>query len=264
MKTIILRDDDSSAFTSPALLEKIYGRLWEAAIPVSIAVIPQPRGDVRVLHREDQPYDPNIPPKFRGSNQPHKLSENRVICSYLNELARQGLVEICLHGYNHSYHEFDSEDETLLSQKIEEGKGELEKAFPDVEIKTFIPPYNKLSPTALNLLIDYGFHICADTDSLKNTEYAFMTNFSRYDLANEQKLFTCDEAFFNQFASPEACLELAKQRLEEHDFLIISSHYWTFYYDWAGNWEAMQAAWFHYVDTLLALSKVKFTSFANA
>src|SRR5262249_4896338 len=134
MKTIILRDNDSSAFSSPALLEKVYGRLWQANIPVSLGVVPQPRGDVRLLHLQDQPYDPSIPPKFRGSNQPYKLRENKILCSFLNEMARQGLVELCLHGYDHSYNEFDIEDETLLSQKIEEGKAELESAFPDAAI----------------------------------------------------------------------------------------------------------------------------------
>jgi hypothetical protein len=264
MKTIILRDDDVSAFTSPAQLEKIYGRLWEAAIPVSLGVIPQPRGDVRVLHREGQPYDPSIPPKYRGSNQPYKLRENKVICNYLNELARQGLVEVCLHGYQHSYDEFASEDESLLAQRIEEGKQELEMLLPEAEIKTFVAPYDKLSPTAFNLLVDYGFNVCTNSQSLAGTDYDFMTNFSRHTIPEEQKLFTCDEYFFSHHASPEACLALARQRLDENDFLIISNHYWTFYYDWTGNWDAMHTVWQSYIDILLGLAKAKFTTFSKA
>jgi peptidoglycan/xylan/chitin deacetylase (PgdA/CDA1 family) len=264
MKTIIIRDNAISAFTTPAQLEKIYGRLWQAGVPVSLAVVPQPRGDVTLLNEESQPYDPSIPPKYRGSNQPYKLRENKILCSYLNELARQGLVELCQHGYHHSYNEFDIEDETLLSQKIEEGKAELESAFPDAEIKTFIAPYDKLSPSAFNLLVDYGFHICTSSTSLKGTDYAFMDNYSRHDMPNEQKLFTCNDIFFRHNASPEASLEIARNRLAEHNFLIISNHYWAFYYDWVDLSQSMVAAWNSYVAELLALKKARFTSFTKS
>lgn len=264
MKTIILRADDISAFTSPALLDKIYGRFWQANIPLSLAVIPQPRGDVRLLDEVDKPYAPSIPPKFRGDNTPHKLRENQILCRYLNEMARQGLVELCLHGYEGTQQEFASDDETLLAQKIEEGKAELERAFPDVEIKTFIAPEDGLSATALQLLIDYGFHICASSYTLQGTDFAFLNNHSRHELPNEQRLFCAAESPFKHNLTPESCLNLAELALEENNFLISSSHYWTFYYDWAGNWEAMQSAWNRYVDTLLALKKVKFATFSQA
>jgi peptidoglycan/xylan/chitin deacetylase (PgdA/CDA1 family) len=264
MKTIIIRDNDISAFASPAHLERIYGRLWQAGVPLSLGIIPQPRGDVRLLDESAQPYDPSIPPQYRGSNKPYKLRENKILCSYLNEMARVGLVEICLHGYQHSYHEFDSDDETLLSQKIEEGKGELESAFPDAEIRTFIAPYDKLSPSAFNLLVDYGFHICTSSASLKGTDYAFMDDYSRHDMPNEQKLFTACEFFFRHDASPEASLAFARQRLAEHNFLIISNHYWAFYYDWASISQPLLAAWNSYVDEVLALKKLKFTTFTNS
>lgn len=264
MKTIILRADDISAFTSPALLEKVYGRFWQANIPISLAVIPQARGDVRLLDESDKPYDPSIPPKFRGNNTPQKLSENKILCRYLAELARQGLLEICLQGYEATYKEFDSDDETLLSQKIEVGKAELENTFPNVEISTFIAPEDGLSATALQLLIDYGFHVCATSYCLQGTEFDFLNSHSRHDLPNEQHLFCAAESPFKHTLAPESCLSLAELALEENSFLISSSQYWTFYYDWAGNWEAMFQAWNRYVDTLLAIKNVKFTHFSQA
>lgn len=140
MKTIIFRDDDISYFTSTEQLETIYGRLWDANIPVCFAVIPEPRADVRVLHREGQPYDPSIPNQYRGQEKTFPIADNPVICEFLNEKAKAGLVEVCLHGFDHSYYEFDTDDVASLEQKITKGLDQLKAVIPDATIQSSLPP----------------------------------------------------------------------------------------------------------------------------
>jgi hypothetical protein len=103
MNKVIVRDDDISFFTSPDLLERVYGRLWSRHKPVCLSVIPAQNSNVRIDYRPGKPFDPSIPPGYRGQDHDHTILNNRELCAYLNEKARQGLVEICLHGYSHSY-----------------------------------------------------------------------------------------------------------------------------------------------------------------
>ena len=262
MKTVIIRDDDVSYFTSPAQLETIYGRLWLANIPVCFAVIPAPRADVRVLHREGQPLDPGVSKQYRGQAKSFPLTDNPSLCEFLNDKAKNGLVEVCLHGFNHTYYEFGSDDEILLNQKIEQGLTQLHTAMPDAKIRTFIAPYDVISPTAFDLLLKHNFNICTCTESLKDTPYATLQSYQYTNLSPSQRLYACDEYFFSHHSTPENCLALAQSRLQ-NDLIIAINHYWTFFYDWAGEWAAMLDAWHLYVDDLLALHDVKFQTFGG-
>jgi hypothetical protein len=262
MKTVIIRDDDVSYFTSPAQLETIYGRLWHANIPVCFAVIPEQRADVRVLHRESQPFDPSVPKQYRGQAKSFPLADNSELCEFLNDKAKNGLVEVCLHGFHHTYYEFDSHDETLLNQKIEHGLTQLRTAMPDAKIRTFIAPYDVISPTAFNLLLKHNFNICTCTASLKATPYATLQSYQRTALSPTQYLYACDEYFFSRHSTPEDGLTLAQSRLQ-NDLIIAINHYWTFFYDWQGEWAAMLDAWHQYVDNLLALQDVTFGTFGE-
>jgi hypothetical protein len=263
MKTIIIRDDDVSCFTDPQQLEKIYARVWQVGIPVSFSVIPAPRGDVRVLHREGQPYDPSISKQYRGQEKSFPLADNPAICEFLNEKAKAGLVQICLHGFDHSYHEFDNVDIVMLEDKLKRGLEHLQTALPDAIIDSFIAPYDCLSPAAFQLLLDHHFNLCTATSSLKSTAYAAMKQYQQRVIKDNQRLFTCDEYFFSHHFEPEACLALAKRRLAEQDLLIIVNHYWTFFYDWNGDWEAMFGVWNQFLDEIFSLDAVEFRTFGK-
>ena len=106
MRAVIIRDDDISFFTSPAQLERIYGRLWSAGLPVCLSLVPDCCADTRVYWSDGNPHDPGIPPAYRGRAQCYAVADNRELCAFLNELAGAGLVEICLHGFTHTFFEF--------------------------------------------------------------------------------------------------------------------------------------------------------------
>jgi hypothetical protein len=262
MKTIIIRDDDISYFTSPKQLETIYGRLWDANIPVCFAVIPAPRGDVRVLHREGHPIDPSIPIQYRGESKNFVLADNPEICDFLNEKAKSGLLEVCLHGFEHNFHEFEIEDADVLQNKVERGLSILQSALPDVCINTFIAPYDEISPIAFDILRKHDFTICTRTETLKQTPYADMLSYQKRNLSDTGLLYTADDYFFTRHLEPSQCLAMAENNLQEQDLNIVVNHYWTFFFDWNGNWEAMLEAWNRYIDQLLALEDAQFLTFA--
>lgn len=253
MRKVIIRDDDTSFFTQPALLERIYGRLWQAGKPVCLAVIPAQNSNVRVLHRTDKRYDPSIPPRYRGIEAEHPITANAELCAFLNDLARAGLVELMLHGYAHSYREFRSDDREALRRKLVEGKAMLRQAFPDAKIRTFIAPYDTLSQTALELVFEQGFNLCTHSDNLAPfPTLAGMGGYRSKRLPGGMALFTADEYLFTDKTPPDQCLVNALHRQENEALLIMANHYWTFYDDWNGPIPAMHARWNEFLDVLLA------------
>lgn len=82
-------------------------------------------------------------------------------------------------------------------------------------------------------------------------------------MSDKQRLYTCDEYFFTRHLEPQVGLALGERRLQEQDLIITVNHYWTFFYDWNGDWEAMQGVWNQYLDRIFALDEVEFRTFGN-
>lgn len=263
MKTVYLRDDDTSFFTDPAKLERIYGRLWEKHVPVNLAVVPAVRGDVRVRHREGAPLDPSIPPKYRGTQRNYPLKENAELCRFLSQMGQDQLVEVCLHGYDHSYYEFGLASADEAANKLEMGYSELADALPNVPVHTFIAPYDVISHDTCPEIVKRDFHIATNVKSASHiVGYAAPEN-SQHHIGEGQKLFVSDLYFFSHHRRPDTCLTLAQDCLEHSDFLMVTNHYWTFFYDWVGEWHEMLAVWDSFVDLLLSRSDVQFSTFSQ-
>ncbi len=235
MRPIIIRDDDTCYFTPIEKLEAVYGALWSQNIPVNLAVIPSQRCDVQILHREGAPYDPAIPPEYRGIPKTFLVTENRSLCAYLNAKVQQGLVEICLHGYTHVYHEFASRDSNLLAAKVRDGLTILREAFPKAAIRTFIAPYDVISPEAIRVVLESGLSLCTASANLpESPDLPNLPTYHGIQLANGARLFTCDEYLFHHRDTAENCLANARARLQSTEMLIIGNHYWSFFHDWRG------------------------------
>lgn len=252
MKKIIFLDDSINYFTDPTRLQTIYGRLWDAGIPIALAITPAQVGDAGLASHNNH-IRPAIAPEYRDKAQPFKLRENQMLCRYLNVMAQQRLVEICIRGYHGTYDEFNSEDDILLSQKIEEGLAELQTALPDAELKTFLMPEDKYAQTAVELLCRYGFDICAFEEKQANQQQA---------ISDDCQLFTYSLPFFLPDIAPEKCLKIAHEQLENQAFLIIRQPNWAFYYDWQQSPTALKNAWDSFIDELLLLKDVEIDTFA--
>lgn len=237
MKYTIIRDDDTSFFTRVSQLRNVYGPLWYMGVPTVFAVIPAQRADVRVLHRPGTPYDPSIPAEYQGRAEEFPITRNAELCAFLNERAKAGSVEIALHGYNHTYHEFATDDEALIRFKLDHGREILKTAFPDANITTFIAPYDRISETAIRLVTEAGYDLCTATTNLTNLHPAMRPY--QMDWLYGKRLFTLDEYLFHHREPAETCLANALDRLNAHDLLILGNHYWSFFHE--GNGELLKA-----------------------
>ncbi len=265
MRTIIFRDDDTSYFTTPGRLEAVYGRVWEAGLPVCLAVIPEVFGDTRVYWTDGNPHDPGIPPAYRGTERSYSILENAELCAFLNEKAAAGLAEICLHGYTHTFYEFITHDRPLIRKKLAEGAALLERAFPAASIKTFVPPYDRISPAALRELIERGFHISTMSLNLAPLpDLPQIAGFAAGEIRRGQALYVCDDYLFTYKRLPAESLVLARAALARAGLTIVSNHYWMFFHPWRDTPNAADMmAWNAFLDEVLAAEGPAVMSFSG-
>ena len=200
------------------------------------------------------PYDPAIPPAFRGRADGFYIGDNRELCAFLDDLARAGLVEICLHGLTHSFFEFATHDRLSIGEMLDAALQILDDAIPAASINTFIAPYDRLSPTAMRELIARGFHIA--TQSWKNLaplpELPQIAGHAAAKIAAGQSLFVCDDYLFTHRIDPAQSLARARQLLSRNDLTIISNHFWMFFHLWREEPNAADiAAWNALLDDIL-------------
>lgn len=265
MRKIIFRDDDTSYFTRIDQLQAIYGRIWKAKKPINLAVVPNVYGDIRVYWRDGNPYDPGVPPQFRGRTQHYSITQNPELCAFLIEKAQDGLVEICLHGYAHVFYEFISHDIVLIRNMIDRGLDILHQAFPNIPIKTFIAPYDRLSPIALTELLERGFTVSTQSTNLQPLPQLPQIHGHEYaQLTDTQTLYVCDNYFYTHRNDAHTSLMNVGKHMALNDLTIITNHYWMFFHDWNATANPnIMMYWNKFLDQVLDDDSIEFTTFYN-
>lgn len=138
MHTVILRDDDTCAFTPRASLERLYRPFLERGMPVNLAVIPEVRTDVRTPDGRLEGFlssgqGPAVPLA--------SMAGNRELVDYLK--AEPG-YHVLQHGCHHDYFEFGSSDRIELARRLDLGAERLREAGFE-RAATFVAPYDRMS-----------------------------------------------------------------------------------------------------------------------
>ncbi|HEY2328954.1 MAG TPA: DUF2334 domain-containing protein [Verrucomicrobiae bacterium] len=142
MHYVILRDDDTNAFTPVECLERLYRPFLERGLPVNLALIPDVRTDAV---RAD-----GLPEKFlfakNGSAElTRPIGDNERLVCYLHNSPGYHIVQ---HGYDHSFFEFDSISDSDVCDRLEQGtRLLLDAGFSRPQ--TFVAPYDKFSSVSL-------------------------------------------------------------------------------------------------------------------
>jgi hypothetical protein len=171
MHYVIIRDDDTNAFTPVDCLERLYRPLLDAGLPVNLAVIPDvalnaSTGDGRLetflrirgsgigrtavlasgtcatsaaLSMATEPE--------HGSSSRHTrpIGQNQQLMTYLLDNPGYHIVQ---HGCHHDYFEFDRRPRPELVARLDHGTRTLIQAgFPKPQ--TFVAPHDKVSRVGL-------------------------------------------------------------------------------------------------------------------
>jgi hypothetical protein len=141
MHTVILRDDDTCAFTPRNCLEHLYRPFLDRGLPVNLAVIPEVRTDVRTPDGRLEKY-------LTAGNGPARplapVADNHELVDYL--CAETG-YHIVQHGCHHDYNEFGSPNRVDLGRRLDHGASCL-RAAGLARPAAFVAPYDRLSRAA--------------------------------------------------------------------------------------------------------------------
>lgn len=176
-----IRDDDTSFWTDPHELERVYREVWEKGIPVSLAVIP-----FSVPSYGRGSWDTF----YQGENQ-RAIGENALLVDFLKEKVKEGKISIMLHGYSHQYKvankwrampllatkdhldilrknirgkdlvwygEYHWKSFTQMKYETKTGKEYLEDIF-HTRINIFVPPSNDISAEGSKAVSECGMHM---------------------------------------------------------------------------------------------------------
>lgn len=247
MEKVVILDDSISYFTDPSQIQKVYGKFWDEGISISLAITPALYGNVR----DGDTY--GIPTDKQGDDSPFKVTDNKKLCDYLNVMAEQRLVEICIRGHNSNSDEFDSDDDVLLQQKIEDGKSLMQSAFPAADINTFLLPEKNYSETAIQLLTEYDFNVC--TYSKPGTAFIHKA------VENSRTHFSYSDTFLTEDQSGDVDIALALAKIDRQDFIIIRQRYPVFYEGGQLSNKPLFDKWIKLVDMLLELKNLEIDTF---
>jgi hypothetical protein len=147
MKRVILRADDICATTDPAALLRVYGPCWARGHPVALSLIPA--SAYRFTSGGPTPAPPT------------SIDGHRPLCALLNTLARQGLVEFLLHGWQHRPGEMAEGTAQEIGGRLDAGLTVLRRAFPDARVWVVVPPHEYGSPAGMAAARERALTVCS-------------------------------------------------------------------------------------------------------
>ncbi len=141
MHTVVLRDDDTCAFTPRECLERLYRPFLDRGLCVNLAVIPEVRTDVRTPDGELEGF---VRARQRRYGLVQPIAGNALLADYLKAEPGYHVVQ---HGCHHDYLEFGGSDRGDLARRLDRGARCLEEAG-FVRPTTFVAPYDRMSRAA--------------------------------------------------------------------------------------------------------------------
>jgi hypothetical protein len=141
MHYVILRDDDTCAFTPPACLERIYRPFLDRGMPVNLAVIPEVQTDVRTSDGRLEGY------LTAGGPLDRLLAPIGAARGLVDYIRAEPGYRVAQHGCHHGVFEFGESDRSGLVGRLDRGALALREAGFE-QPAAFVAPYDRISRTA--------------------------------------------------------------------------------------------------------------------
>jgi hypothetical protein len=229
MRHVILRDDDTNAFTPIECLDRLYRPFLDRNLPVNLAVIPQVRTDA--LTPEGKPEQFLF--AKNGTRAPSvAIGENQKLIRYLLENSNYHLAQ---HGFDHSLFEFDLPAQTEIRRRLNDGR-KLLKAAGLGEPKTFVAPYDRLSRESLGEVANQFRVLSTGWFELRRLPASWFPNYARKRFFNNPhweingtKLLSHPGCLLSCHRSRETMLQEVKQSVASRRTTVLVTHWWEYF-----------------------------------
>lgn len=146
---VAVRDDDTSYFTDPDAIDRVYRGIWDQ-VPICLAVVPFAIGY----------KNPGIPEAHWHSGQSFPIEQNATLVTELGRWIANRRITVALHGYTHQDYpdgyEFQAAPDP--ERRVTSGRAYLQKML-NTTVGIFVPPHNALSKGGLAAVSAAGLNL---------------------------------------------------------------------------------------------------------
>ena len=231
MRYVILRDDDTNAFTPVECLERLYRPFLERGLPVNLAVIPDVRLDAT---RPDGLPEQFLFAKNGATELTMPVGDNRTLVNYLRN--NPGF-QVAQHGYDHSLFEFDSARADDVCDRLDQGTRLLMDAGFS-RPQTFVAPYDKFSAVSLRetarrfRVISAGWFEWRRLPSSWRPRYALEKIFRRpHWRVGTTRLLSHPGCLLSRERPRATMLEEVKKSVARRQLTVLVTHWWEYFPD---------------------------------
>jgi len=231
MRYVILRDDDTNAFTPVDCLDKLYRPFLERGWPVNLAVIPDVRTDAA---RTDGRLEQFLFFKNGSTDLTRPIGNNAELVCYLREHTGFRVVQ---HGYDHSVFEFNSVNATDIGDRLEQGtRLLLDAGFSRPQ--TFVAPYDKFSAVSLRETARRFRVISTGWFELERLPVSWWPSYALRRLSGKSHwrigkthLLTHPGCLLSHQRPRATMLETVKQSVASRQLTVLVTHWWEYFPD---------------------------------
>ena len=229
MRYVILRDDDTCAFTPAECLERLYRPFLERGLPVNLATIPLVRTDAVRLDGKPEEF---LLGAANGGARAVPLVENDALVRYLHQ---EGGYRVIQHGCHHLPKEFDARDGDILGERLDVGAEALAGAG-FARPATFVAPYDTYSGAGLRQITRRFAVFSTGWFELRRLPFAY---WPRYALKKALRrphwrvgrtlLLSHPGCLLSRYRPPEQILDLVRRAVGEAQLTVLVTHWWEYF-----------------------------------
>lgn len=229
MHYVILRDDDTNAFTPVDHLDRLYRPFLERDLPVNLAVIPYVRGDLTMPDGRPEGF---LVARKPDAPRAAPIGWNRELVDYLRHEPHFHVVQ---HGCHHEPHEFESEHRAILVDRLELGAKLLAEAGFS-RPHTFVAPHDKLSRTSLEVVAPRFKVLSTGWFELRRLPWPWWPNFlwKKFTRAphwqvNGTVLLSHPGCLLSYLRPHETMLDRVRSVVENQKLTVLVTHWWEYF-----------------------------------
>ncbi|HEY1173657.1 MAG TPA: DUF2334 domain-containing protein [Verrucomicrobiae bacterium] len=229
MHYVILRDDDTNAFTPVEYLERLYRPFLNRGLPVNLATIPSVRSDVTLPDGSPEGYL-----LAKGQNSPPfaPLTDNPKLVDYLH---KNDGYQVLQHGCHHDTWEFDLKNRSEIISRLQHGA----KCLADAgfsQPSTFVAPHDKLSKESYEELVKRFSVVSTGWFELRRLPTVWWPQFL-WKKVNRHPHWQVDQTLLlshpgcllSCYRSYDTMLDRIGEAIDRQPVTVLVTHWWEYF-----------------------------------
>jgi hypothetical protein len=231
MRYVILRDDDTNAFTPASYIDQLYRPFVSRGLPVNLAVIPYIRSDLKTLDGRIEGF---VKTRQSSDLTSAPIGHNHELVDLLRNTPGYHIVQ---HGCYHDPWEFDRRNRRDVVYRLNHGTELLVNAgfpFP----RTFVAPHDKLSRISYKEVSARFRVISTGWFELRRLPFTWWPQFIWKKIRGvphwecRNTILLSHPGCLLSYTHPlDSMLSNIKQAIEKQTLTVLVTHWWEYFRD---------------------------------